>query len=276
MVINCSTYQNEVHMPSEPILTIDGICKSYDTKDGSLEVLRDVSLHADANEFVSIVGPSGCGKSTLFNIINGLLDPSSGTVSMQSSEVVGGRPKDLGYVLQKDLLMPWRTVIDNVIVGLEVQGMPKKKAIAHALPLLARYRLDKYKDHFPSQLSGGMRQRVALMRTMVTEPRVILMDEAYKALDYPLKISLETELLEMVKREQKTCLFVTHDIEEAITLSDRIYVMQAHPGRIVEEITVDLGVDSYEMHRRRMSPRLNEYYERVWRSIEGHNRQEAA
>jgi ABC-type nitrate/sulfonate/bicarbonate transport system, ATPase component len=170
-------------------------------------------------------------------------------------------------VLQKDLLFPWRTVIDNVILGLEVRGMPKAQARAKARELFELYKMTGYEQKYPSQLSGGMKQRVALMRTMVTNPEIILMDEAYKALDYPLKISLESELLSVVKEQHKTVIFITHDIEEAVTLSDRVYVMKARPGEIVQEIEVDLGTDSLSIPERRLSPRFNEYYEHIWRSI---------
>lgn len=251
-------------MNNDTVLSVESVSKTY----GDLQVLKDISIHAKSNEFVSIVGPSGCGKSTLFNIINGLTEADAGTVEVAGAARRDGRPKELGYVLQKDLLMPWRTVIDNVIVGLQVAGTSKKESREIAMPLLDRYKLLDYAQHFPAEISGGMRQRVALMRTMITDPTVILMDEAYKALDYPLKISLESELLEMVKTTKKTVLFVTHDIEEALTLSDRIYVLAARPGRVVRELNVDLEVDNYLMHERRVSPKLNEYYETVWRTIE--------
>lgn len=250
------------------VLEAIGIRKSYATPDGGrTTILRDLHFHANRNEFVSFVGPSGCGKSTLFNIITGLLTPDSGSILLKKRETTGAPSPELGYVLQKDLLFPWRTVIDNVILGLEVQGMPKREARERARTLFELYHMEGYEKKYPSQLSGGMRQRVALMRTMVTQPEIILMDEAYKALDYPLKIALESELLSVVKQQQKTVIFITHDIEEAVTLSDRVYVMKAHPGEIVQEIQIDLETESLEIPQRRLSPRFNDYYERIWRSI---------
>ena len=244
-----------------------GITKHYDSREGRFTVLQNLSFRAAANEIVSFVGPSGCGKSTLFNIITGLLAPDSGSILIAGRETTGSASEKVGYVLQKDLLFPWRTVIENVLLGLEIRGADKREARHKARALLRLYRMEGYEDKYPSQLSGGMRQRVALMRTMITDPEIILMDESYKALDYPLKIALESELLGVIRREKKTVIFITHDIEEAVTLSDRVYVMKAHPGEIIEEIAVDLGTDSVLIPDRRVSPRFNDYYEWIWRKI---------
>ncbi|ANI40524.1 ABC transporter ATP-binding protein [Mycolicibacterium vaccae] len=230
-------------------------------------VLRDLTFHADENEFVSFVGPSGCGKSTLFNIVAGLTEPTTGDVFVEGENTTGRASKKVGYVLQKDLLLPWRTIIDNVIIGLEVRGVSRKEAIARAEPLFESYNLTGYENALPGAISGGMRQRAALMRTLVMDPDVILMDEAYKALDYPLKIALESELLQTVRSLGKTVIFVTHDIEEAVTLSDRVYIMKARPGEIISEIAIDLQVNSTRINERRLAPRFNEYYETIWRSI---------
>ncbi|MCJ9720358.1 ABC transporter ATP-binding protein [Agrobacterium sp. SHOUNA12C] len=243
------------------------ISKSYPSPSGSVPVLRKLKFHADANEFVSFVGPSGCGKSTLFNIITGLLEPDEGSILVENRETTGHPSPKIGYVLQKDLLFPWRTVMDNVILGLEIYGVAKKQAREKARALLRVYRMEGYEDKYPSQISGGMRQRVALMRTMITDPEIILMDESYKALDYPLKIALESELLGIVKQEKKTVVFITHDIEEAVTLSDRVYVMKARPGEIINEIRIDLETDSPLIPERRLSKRFNDYYEMIWRNI---------
>jgi len=244
-----------------------GISKTYDTASGGVPVLRNLNFHADENEFVSFVGPSGCGKSTLFNIITGLIAPDTGAILVDNRETTGSTSERVGYVLQKDLLFPWRTVIDNVILGLEIRGVARRQARERARELLKFYRMEGYEDKFPGQISGGMRQRVALMRTMITNPQIILMDESYKALDYPLKIALESELLGVVRKERKTVIFITHDIEEAVTLSDRVYVMKARPGEIINEINIDLGTDSPLIPERRMSRRFNDYYEMIWRNI---------
>jgi len=243
------------------------ISKGYNSSAGQINVLKKLNFYANANEFVSFVGPSGCGKSTLFNIITGLLAPDEGCILIKDRETTGSPSENVGYVLQKDLLFPWRTVMQNVILGLEVRGVNKREARERAAILFNTYHLVGYENKYPSQLSGGMKQRVALMRTMVTDPEIILMDEAYKALDYPLKISLESELLGVVKAQKKTIIFITHDIEEAVTLSDRVYVMKARPGEIIHEINIDLETDSMVIPERRLSPRFNDYYELIWRSI---------
>jgi NitT/TauT family transport system ATP-binding protein len=243
------------------------VSHSYTSIRNGAEVLRDLNFHANENEFISFVGPSGCGKSTLFNIIAGLLKPTSGEVYIEGALTTGKPHPSLGYVLQKDLLLPWRTIMDNVILGLEVRGVDRKTAYARAAPLFEDYNLKGREKDYPSALSGGMRQRAALMRTLVMDPDILLMDEAYKALDYPLKIALESELLETVRRLRKTVIFVTHDIEEAVTLSDRVYVMKARPGQIIEEIKIDLGVESTQVQDRRMAPAFNHYYQLIWKSI---------
>jgi NitT/TauT family transport system ATP-binding protein len=250
-----------------PRLEVVGIDKEYRTATGANQVLRGLALHANRGEFVSIVGPSGCGKSTLFNIITGLAEPTAGRVRVNGEDVTGTTSEHIGYVLQKDLLFPWRTVLENVVLGLELRGVSKKEARERARALFAAYKLEGYEDKYPSDLSGGMKQRAALMRTMVTDPDIILMDEAYKALDYPLKIALESELLETAQATGKTVVAVTHDIEEAVTMSDRVYVLKAHPGEVVQELTVDLGTTSTDINERRLAPRFNEFYETIWRGI---------
>lgn len=248
-------------------LEVVGIDKDYRTDSGTTRVLRGLSLHADRSEFVSIVGPSGCGKSTLFNIITGLVAPTAGSVKVNGEDVTGTTSRHIGYVLQKDLLFPWRTVLENVVLGLEVRGTRKKEARERARALFHAYKLEGYEDKYPADLSGGMKQRAALMRTMVTDPDIILMDEAYKALDYPLKIALEGELLETARSTGKTVVAVTHDIEEAVTMSDRVYVLKAHPGEVVHELDIDLGTTSTDISERRLAPRFNEFYEKIWRGI---------
>lgn len=248
-------------------LVAENVGHTFHLKDETIVAMQNLSFHAGEQEFVTFVGPSGSGKSTLFNVLAGLLMPTRGDVFVNGELTTGAPHPGLGYVLQKDLLLPWRTLIDNVVLGLEVRGVSKREAYERARPLFARYRLEGFENKYPHSLSGGMRQRAALMRTLVMEPEILLMDEAYKALDYPLKIELESDLLATVKGLHKTVIFVTHDIEEAVTLSDRVYVLKARPGEIVKEIKVDLGVDSTDVTERRTSPRFNEYYEEIWRSI---------
>jgi NitT/TauT family transport system ATP-binding protein len=247
------------------VLEVFSVSMSYG--DDGPEVLHDVSFHAYEQEFITFVGPSGCGKSTLFNIVAGLLQPTAGSVVVDYKETTGEPSKNIGYVLQKDLLLPWRTIRKNVMLGPELSHSTKtyeNKVEA----LFDTYHLHGYEQSYPDQLSGGMRQRAALMRAMLMEPEILLMDEAYKALDYPLKIELESELLEHVKTAKQTVIFVTHDIEEAVTLSDRVYILKSHPGEIVDELKINLSCDSNNINERRLSPEFNTYYERIWKTVE--------
>lgn len=253
-------------METKVKLEAKGIYKEFN-EDNPITILKNINFVANHQEFVSFVGPSGCGKTTLFNIIAGLLEPTHGDIFIDGEKTTNTVSSQIGYVLQKDLLLPWRTIEQNVILGLEVKGVKKSEAKDKAIEYFKSYKLDGYQKKYPSELSGGMKQRVALMRTMIMEPEIILMDEAYKALDYPLKIDLESELLTTVKENKKTVIYITHDIEEAVTLSDRVYIMKARPGEIVKEMKIDLDVDSMRMNERRASKKFNDYYETIWQSI---------
>ena len=198
-----------------------------------------MTLTIPAGRFVSLIGPSGCGKSTIFNIVAGLQEPTTGRVLIDGVDATGtiGR---VGYMLQKDLLLPWRTLVDNIILGMEIQGVPLRQARETALPLLRRYGLGGFERAYPSALSGGMRQRAALLRTLLFDTDVILLDEPFGALDAQTKLQMQEWLMQLWSDFQKTVVFVTHDVEEAIYLSDEIHVMGTRPGRILESIPIAL------------------------------------
>lgn len=214
-------------------LTVEGVSKTYRGAGGGENVtaLRDVSIEVADGEFVSIVGPSGCGKSTLFNIIAGLVKPSSGRVLLD-----GDQPDDLlgkvGYMPQRDMLMPWRTVLDNTTLGLELNGMKKKQAHEVALGEFGRFGLAGFEKQWPAKLSGGMKQRAALLRTFLAGRDLMLLDEPFGALDALTRAQMQEWLLDVWQEDRKTILFVTHDVEEAVYLSDRVYVMSGRPGGI--------------------------------------------
>jgi ABC-type nitrate/sulfonate/bicarbonate transport system ATPase subunit len=220
-------------------LSLEDVSMSFKTPSGVFQALAPVSLTILQGRFVSLIGPSGCGKSTLFNVIAGLLEPSGGRVVIDGADATGtiGR---VGYMLQKDLLLPWRTVLDNVILGMEIQGVPLQAARDRALPLLRRYGLAGFEHLYPSALSGGMRQRAALLRTLMFDTDVILLDEPFGALDAQTKLQMQEWLLQLWSDFGKTVIFVTHDVEEAIYLSDEVNVMATRPGRIVESIPVPI------------------------------------
>jgi ABC-type nitrate/sulfonate/bicarbonate transport system ATPase subunit len=213
---------------------------TFRTPSGAFQALAPVTLSIAPGRFVSLIGPSGCGKSTIFNIVAGLLQPSGGRVLIDGLDSTGtiGR---VGYMLQKDLLLAWRNVLDNVILGMEIQGVPLGEARERALPLLRRYGLSSFEYAYPNALSGGMRQRAALLRTLLFDTDVILLDEPFGALDAQTKLHMQEWLLGLWADFGKTVVFVTHDIEEAIYLSDEVHVMATRPGRIVESITVPIA-----------------------------------
>lgn len=204
-----------------------------------ITALTETNMKIPEGKFISIIGPSGCGKSTLFNMIAGLLKPTSGQVLLDGENIVG-KSGHVGYMLQKDLLLPWRTILSNVILGMELRGVSKKDAEGRALPLLKKYGLGGFEYHYPSELSGGMRQRAALLRTLLYDQDVILLDEPFGALDAQTRLLMQTWLLQIWEDFKKTVLFVTHDIDEAIYLSDEIYVLSPRPGRLKEIVKVNL------------------------------------
>jgi NitT/TauT family transport system ATP-binding protein len=228
---------------------------------GDLVAVRDVNLAVRQGEVVSLIGPSGCGKSTLLNMGSGLYLPTSGEVDVAGQRVTGPNPQ-VAFMLQKDLLLPWRSIRENAELGLEIRGVPASERKARAKALLARCHLGAFEDHYPHQLSGGMRQRAALARTLAVDPLVLLMDEPFSALDAQTKMILQQDLARTLAAERKTALFITHDLVESIALSDRILVMSARPGTIIEEIRVDLPDRDNSIVRRR-HPRVGEYVARL-------------
>jgi NitT/TauT family transport system ATP-binding protein len=210
-----------------------------DGQDPVITAVTQVSLALAEGEVVSLIGPSGCGKSTLLNLGSGLDRPSEGTV-LVDGEQVDGPNSHVAFMLQKDLLLPWRTIRDNVELGQEIQGVAKENRRAIALGLIEKYHLSEFANAYPHQLSGGMRQRAALARTMAMDPAVMLLDEPFSALDAQTKMVLQTDLARTLKDEHKTAFLITHDLVEAVALSDRVLVMSSRPGRIIEEIAVEM------------------------------------
>ncbi len=206
---------------------------------GPTVALASTTLAIEPGEFVSLVGPSGCGKSTLFNVVSGLLRPDNGRVEIDGVDVTG-HSGHVGYMLQKDLLIPWRSVVDNITLGAALTRGVTKADQTQAVDFARRYGLGDFLDHYPHALSGGMRQRVALMRTLATNHDLLLLDEPFGALDSQTRLEMQQWLLEVWSETQRTVLFVTHDVDESIFLSDRILVMSPRPGRIVSELVVNL------------------------------------
>jgi ABC-type nitrate/sulfonate/bicarbonate transport system ATPase subunit len=221
-------------------LYLDQISMTFKTPAGPVVALAPVTLAVPPGRFISLIGPRGCGKSTIFNILAGLLRPTAGRVLIDGIDSTGiaGR---VGYMLQRDLLLPWRTVLDNVILGMQAQGMPLREARHRALPLLRRYGLAGFEYVHPNALSADIRQRAALLRTLLGDTDVILLDEPFGALDAETKLALQDWLLGLLADFGKTVVFVTRDVEEAIYLSDEVYVMASRPGRIAETVAVPIA-----------------------------------
>ena len=224
------------------ILEVKGIGKRYQNKDGEVQALKNVNFRVKPGEFVSIIGPSGCGKSTLLSIIAGLEEKSEGEIYIQNEKVTGVSPK-IGYMLQRDCLLEWRTIFSNALFGLEVKGKKSKENIEYVESLLKKYSLYDFKDKYPSEISGGMRQRAALIRTLAVKPKILLLDEAFCALDYQTRIMVTNDIYQILRQENITALIVTHDISEAISMSDRVLVLSKRPGTIkdIQKIEFDIS-----------------------------------
>ena len=227
-------------MPDVDFLSVQGVSKRFDTGDRAVSAIEDVSFDVPRGAFVSILGPSGCGKSTLFNIIAGLLSPSGGDVLLEGASIVD-RAGQVGYMLQKDLLLPWRSIEDNITLGQTLRGVKRSCARACAAPLIDRCGLRGFEKKKPHQLSGGMRQRAALLRTLLTGKEVLLLDEPFGALDAITRLQLQMTLIDFWQDMRKTILFVTHDVEEALLLSDEILVLTERPGRLRARLPVTLS-----------------------------------
>jgi NitT/TauT family transport system ATP-binding protein len=228
---------------------------------GALTAVQNVNLRVRDGEVVSLIGPSGCGKSTLLNIGSGLTAPSEGDAFVDGERVTGPNAH-VAFMLQKDLLLPWRTIAENVMFGVEIQGAPHPECKRRAQALLENFKLAEFSGHYPHQLSGGMRQRVALARTLAVDPHVLLLDEPFSAVDAQTRMILQRDLAQTLKKAGKTALLITHDLSEAVTLSDRVLVMSRRPGTIVEEITIDMPQRENPIARRH-DPKVNDYVARL-------------
>ncbi len=221
-----------------------------------LTAIRDVSFALDDGEVVALIGPSGCGKSTLLNIGSGLYRPSEGAAFVDGEPVTAPNAH-VAFMLQKDLMLPWRTVAENVMFGLEIQACPPAERKRRAQALLEGFKLAEFAGHYPHQLSGGMRQRVALARTLAVDPSVLLLDEPFSAVDAQTRMVLQQDLAQTLERERKTAFLITHDLAEAVLLSDRVLVMSRRPGRIIDEISIELP-DRANPNARRRNPKVND------------------
>lgn len=243
----------------ETILEIKNLSHSYHTTEGETPALYDINLTMKKGEFISIVGPSGCGKSTLLSLISGLLSPEEGTVSLHG--------KRMGYMLQKDHLLEWRTIYQNIILGLEIQHLITPETKQKVRNYLLQYGLGEFAAAKPSELSGGMRQRAALIRTLVLEPDLLLLDEPFSALDYQTRLTVSDDIGQIIRREKRSAILVTHDLSEAISLGDRVIVLSKRPATIQTEIVLNFDLEDDTPLHRRNAPEFKNYFNLLWKEL---------
>lgn len=246
----------------QPLIELKNISKIYQTPFEETIAVKDFSLTIFKGDFIAIVGPSGCGKSTVLSIISGLTIPSSGTVELKNDTLPG-------YMLQNDHLFSWRTIRKNALLGLEVQHKLTDENALYVEELLKKYGLYDFGSFYPSQLSGGMRQRTALIRTLALKPDILLLDEPFSSLDYQTRLAVSDDIRKIISNEDKTAILVTHDISEAISLADKIIVMTARPSSIKNVYDIKLKYDS-SCFEKRKSPEFAGYYDKIWRDLDIH------
>ena len=249
-----------------PLLTLSHISYSYHDVNGETLALSDISFSLEEGRFLAIVGPSGCGKSTLLSLICGLLEPSEGIITLHGQPLKEAKA-NIGYMLQKDHLFEWRTVYSNVTLGLEIQHRLNENSRRNVDTMLETYGLSAFRDSRPSQLSGGMRQRAALIRTLALEPDLLLLDEPFSALDYQTRLSVCDDIAGIIKREQKTAILVTHDLSEAISIADEVLVLSRRPGRICRQVPIHFNLEDRTPLRARNAPEFKDYFNIIWKEL---------
>lgn len=251
----------------KPAVGIRDLTHVYVSGKGAFVALEKVGFTLEAGEFVSLVGPSGCGKTTILSIIAGLITPTEGHVEI-GGHPVSGPSRKVGYMLQHDYLFPWRTILANSVIGLELNGNVTSEQKTEAVRLLAEMGLEDVAGNYPHQLSGGMRQRVALVRTLITSPDILLLDEPFSALDYQTKLKLEQLVSETLRARRKSAILVTHDITEAIAMSDRVIVLDRGPGRVRREISVPGSIRAASPMKAREMPGFHALFNEIWGELE--------
>ncbi len=252
------------------IVEVCNVDMNYHNMKGVTEAIKDINFTVDEGEFISIIGPSGCGKSTLLNIISGLIEPSKGVIKYKGSIVKDNLDK-VGYMFQKDYLFPWLTVKDNVLIGLKIKKLLTKENIAFTESLIERYGLKKFENHKPQELSGGMRQRAALIRTMALKPEILLLDEPFSALDYQTRQKVTDDVYAIIKSEGKTTIMVTHDIGEAIVMSSKVIVLSKRPASIKQMQKIHFENSELTPFEKRGEKEYMEYFSMLWKEFDDDN-----
>lgn len=245
------------------ILNLDNVCLTYFSDNGETEALKNISFSVNSCDFVSIVGPSGCGKTTILSLISGLIKTTKGKITIANKD----KNACVGYMFQKDNLLEWRTILGNVYLGLELTKRKTKENIEYVNNLLKKYNLWEFRNKYPKQLSGGMRQRVALIRTLALKPQILLLDEAFSALDYQTRLSVCDDVFSIIKEEKVTAILVTHDISEAISLSDKIIILTKRPATVKKELNLNLSHLGSPLNRRE-SKEAKIYFDEIWKELQ--------
>ncbi|MBQ8882412.1 MAG: ABC transporter ATP-binding protein [Clostridia bacterium] len=250
-------------MDAQTVLDMRSINLIYQSLDGETEALKDFSLKIYKGQFVSLVGPSGCGKTTVLSLVSGLIKATSGEIFVLGNAVCGKGAKGVGYMLQRDQLFPWRTILDNVCIGLEIKKIKTVDNVNYAKNLLEKYGLGEFINRFPPELSGGMRQRVALIRTLALKPELLLLDEPFSALDDQTRLKVCDDVYAIIREEHKTALLVTHDISEAVSLSDTVAVLSPRPAFVKAEFTIDFSGGTITPLQRRKHAQFPVYFDKI-------------
>ncbi len=245
------------------LLELKDVSLTYQTLTEEIKAINQLSFSVNEGEFISIIGPSGCGKTTVLSLIAGLLQQTSGEIFIDGKKSET-RNKDLGYMLQKDQLFPWRTIEKNIFLPLEIRKINTKSNREYALSLLKKYGLYEFRKRYPDQLSGGMRQRTALIRTLASSPKLLLLDEPFSALDYQTRLAVCDDVYDIIKKEEKTAILVTHDISEAISMSDKIIVLTERPAKLKSTFFPNLSGTPL---KRRESPEFGKWFEKIWKEL---------
>ena len=248
------------------LFEIQHLSYAYHTMQGETPALSDITFSVNSGDFVAIVGPSGCGKSTLLNLLAGMLTPESGTLLLNGTPLTSDSRRHIGYMLQQDYLLEWRSIWKNVLLGLEIRHELTEESRTYAKQLLEKYGLEKFSQSKPSQLSGGMRQRAALVRTLVLKPELLLLDEPFSALDYQTRLSVSNDIGSIIRKEKKTAILVTHDLAEAVSLADRVIILTARPGRIQRIVSVSFPTNLTPMERRDYDD-FKTYFNLIWKEL---------
>ncbi|MDF2535981.1 MAG: transporter ATP-binding protein [Bacillales bacterium] len=270
---NLYTYTFCLGVETMANLKIENLVVKYHTLDGETNAVKDLTFDVSDGEFVSIVGPSGCGKSTVLSVIAGLLKPSEGKVLLDGNEIdypSGKTSNRIGYMLQRDHLFEWRNIIENITLGLEIQQKLNKESRERIDEMLNKYDLYPFKNYYPNQLSGGMRQKVALIRTLAINPDILLLDEPFSAIDFQTRLAVSDEIYKIIKQEGKTSIMVTHDIAEAISLSDRVLVLTKRPAAVKSIYDIKLSVENRTPLKSREAIEFRHFFNAIWKDLDIH------